>query len=139
LDKDPALLNSYSTDGYTPIALACFFNHEPLVRLLADRGADVNAASRDGHQRAPIHAAASGGSAAILEILLKHGADPDARQEMGFTAAHSAAANGNVEMLRLLAEHGADLQARSEKGEKPLDFAQRQNRAEAVKFLEELK
>src|ERR1700756_513555 len=56
LDDDPSLANAFGADGFHPLGLACFFGHVDAARLLLDRGADVNALSRNEHiQTAAIH------------------------------------------------------------------------------------
>lgn len=47
--------------------------------------------SRDAHGRAPLHYAAVAGNIALVELLLEHGADPAARDNLGRTPAHVAA------------------------------------------------
>src|SRR6266545_3736249 len=41
VELDPALVNTYSHDGWTPLHLASFFGHQEVARLLLARGADV--------------------------------------------------------------------------------------------------
>jgi ankyrin repeat protein len=43
-----------------------------------------------------------------MRLLLEAGADPNARQQGGFTPLHSAAHTDDVEMAGLLLAHGAD-------------------------------
>src|SRR5919204_3519932 len=60
LDEDPSRANEYGNDGFHPVGLACFFGHVDAARLLLERGADVNALSRNEQlQTAAIHAAAA--------------------------------------------------------------------------------
>ena len=69
------------------------------VRALLGRGADVNAADRDGWT--PLMEAASKGHAAVVRLLLDAGADASARSKAGWTALR-AAARGNPVVLELL-------------------------------------
>src|SRR6266516_7874892 len=60
LDEDPSRADEFGDDGFHPLGLACFFGHVDTARLLLERGADVNALSRNEHiQTAAIHAAAA--------------------------------------------------------------------------------
>src|SRR4051794_35309624 len=43
LDEDPANANAWSPDGFTSLHLAIFGGSEEAVRLLIERGADVDA------------------------------------------------------------------------------------------------
>lgn len=110
LEHDPAAVNAYSHDGWTPLHLAAFFGHEELARLLIARGADVNARSRSerfARSNTPLHAAAANSRTAIAELLLSAGADVNARDGSGFTPLALAASNKNDLMVILLLERGA--------------------------------
>jgi len=48
LDKDPALLETRSSDGFSPLGLAAFFGHVETVKMLLARGADPNAQNDTG-------------------------------------------------------------------------------------------
>ncbi len=125
LDRDPSLLNAYSEDGFPPLGLAIFFGHPELAKALIDRGADINAAAKNPQRVAPVHAAATVRDRATMRLLLEHGADPNARQQIGFTAFHSAASRGDIEMAKLLIEFGADANARTEEGKNAIDIAEK--------------
>src|SRR3954465_244291 len=99
LDEDPQRANEYGDDGFHPLGLACFFGHVDAARLLLERGADVNALSRNEHiQTAAIHAAAPAGETGsgeptrceLVTLVLEHGADPNLPQGGGFRAIDAA-------------------------------------------------
>ncbi len=125
LEKDPSLLLSYSDDGFPATGLAIFFRHPELARELIKRGADVNAQARNPQRVAPVHAAATVCDRETMKLLLERGADPNARQQMGFTPFHSAASRGDIEMAKLLVAHGADPHARTDDGKNALDIAEK--------------
>src|SRR5438477_1212571 len=114
LDNDPSLANAFGEDGFHPLGLACFFGHLEAARLLLERGADVNALSRNEHvQTAAIHAAAAAESKdettryELVNLALEHGADPNLPQGGGFRAIDAARQNGDTRVEQLLLEHGA--------------------------------
>jgi ankyrin repeat protein len=81
---------------------------------LLERGADVNALSRNEHiQTAAIHAAAAGVGKGepvryeLVKLVLEHGADPNLPQGGGFRAIDAARQNGDERVEQLLVEHGA--------------------------------
>jgi ankyrin repeat protein len=105
---DPACINSFSPDGFAPVALAAFFGHSEIVELLAKAGADVNAQARNAMRVAAIHAAVSARDARSVEILLRHGADPNLRQQNDITPLHVAEANNDEPIVLMLKEFGAE-------------------------------
>ena len=116
LDEDASRANAFGDDGFHPLGLACFFGHVDAARLLLERGADVNALSRNEHiQTAAIHAATAndGGTDeatryALVELVLEHGADPNLPQPGGFRAIDAARQVGDERLERLLKERGAE-------------------------------
>lgn len=122
LDREPGLARSVSPDGFTPLHLAAFFGHAIVVRELLARGAPVNVAASNPMRVTPLHSAAAAHSAEIVHLLLEAGAEPDVRQEAGFTALHAAALHGDVEMARDLIAHGADPGLAADDGQTARDF-----------------
>jgi len=111
LDGDPSLANAWAEDGFQPLGLASFFGHLGAARLLVERGADVNSASRNDFKVAPLHSAVAEKdpptSYELAELLLEHGADPNARQQDDFTPMMEAEQSGDERLIGLLEEHGA--------------------------------
>jgi ankyrin repeat protein len=117
LDEHPSRANEFGDDGFHPLGLACFFGHVEAARLLLDRGADVNALSRNEHiQTAAIHAAAAAEGKGesvrykLVKLALEHGADPNLRQggrDDGFRAIDAARQNRDMRVEELLLAHGA--------------------------------
>jgi ankyrin repeat protein len=105
------------------------------VKLLLDRGADVNVSSRNAQKVTPLHGAVTRGDAGVTNLLLDKGAQVNARQERGFTPIFSAAAAGNVELMELLVKHGADINARTDDGKTPYDFAVERKQGKAAEWL----
>lgn len=111
LDEDPSLANAWAEDGFQPLGLASFFGHVESARLLLERGADVNSASRNDFKVAPLHSAVAEKDAEVryelATLLLEHGADPNARQQDDFTPLMAADQHGDERLRALLVEHGA--------------------------------
>lgn len=138
IDKDRALLQGHSSDGWTPLHLAAFFGHAELAEALLDRGAQIDARSTNAMKNTPLHAAAAGGKLAVIELLVKRGADVNARQEGGWTAMHSAAQAGRRDVVELLLANGADVQARASNNQSALDLALSGGHQEVAALLENL-
>jgi len=114
LDEDPTRANAFGDDGFHPLGLACFFGHLEAARLLLNRGADVNALSKNEHvQTAAIHAAAAAQGTdeatryELVKLALEHGAEPNLQQGGGSRAIDAARQNGDARVEQLLLEHGA--------------------------------
>jgi hypothetical protein len=71
-----------------------------------------------------VHIAAAAGNLAMLEMLLGHGADPNAEDHLRETPLHYAAMTGKAGSIRLLLKHGAEPQVESAFAETPLCVAE---------------
>jgi uncharacterized protein len=116
LRENPALLNAYAPDGFTPLALAAFFAPAPTVGRLLDAGADAGIAARNDMRVQPLHAAVAARNLDAVRLLLDRGADPNARQQVGYTPLMGAAGSGRDDLVDLLLERGADAAAIAEDG-----------------------
>ncbi len=138
---DASLLDSYSPEGFTPLALAAHFGYEETVEFLLAQGANVNAVSANELGVTPLHAALYGRRVEVAKLLLAHGADVNARRSgkgiprAGWTALHYAAGYGFVELIAPLLERGADVNARDDEGRTPLRVAVEEGQEEAAETL----
>ncbi len=124
LHNDPAKLNSYSVDGWTPLHLAVFFGRVNTTHVLLAQGADLNAVSHTEERVTPLHSAlANPHNAALAQVLIDAGADISATQLQGYTPLHYAAANGLETIARRLLERGADRSVRDKTGKTASDLA----------------
>ena len=137
LARDPQLVNAYAEDGFQALGLACYFGLFDVAEYLVKAGAPVNSHSRNDLKAAPIQSAAAAGHGKIVEFLLKHKADPNIREQGGYTPLHAAAQNGDRNMIRTLLYGGADLTIQSDDGKMPLDLALEAGHTEAAKLLQE--
>jgi ankyrin repeat protein len=67
--------------------------HEAVVRLLLEKGADIDRTTGSG--RTALHLAAMSGHLAVVRLLLEKGADVDGTTSNGQMALHSAAVRGD--------------------------------------------
>jgi len=87
------------------------------------KGADINA-TPTGSSWTPLHVAAEYGHDKMIVLLIKYGADVNARDSKGNTPLHLAAYEGSEATCRCLLDGGADLYARNNVGETPLQLAE---------------
>ena len=131
----PGSINTYSTDGWTPLHLAAFFGHAKIAEFLLGHGADVAARSRNGNSNTPLHAALAGNHKFVAGLLMGAGADVDAQDHEGWRPLHLAAFNNNLDAMKTLIAQGADVTAVNKEGKSPLSLAQEKNQREAAALL----
>jgi ankyrin repeat protein len=100
-----------------PLQEAATFSIEK-VKLLVARGANVNG----GIYQPTIHAGIRSGNREIVEFLIQHGADLNAKDQwgQGYTPLQRAALTGYTEIIKLLLEAGADINAKDDRGQTAL-------------------
>lgn len=135
LNESPDLVDEIAPDGFQPLGLACYFDHEDVAAFLIERGAAVDSASHNPMKVMPLHSAVAARSQAITRLLLEHGAPVNALQADNFTPLHAAAQNGDVEIVRLLLDAGADPDLRDSEGKNAHDIARAENHIEVIQLL----
>ena len=160
LNAEPGLLRFTAPNGSSVLLLTAYYGHAELADMFVRHGAkpDVFEASAlgdletvrkvVGSDRAlangfaedgffPLGLAAFFGHRAIVEFLLKNGADVKtaARNAQKVTALHGAVARRDVEIAKMLLVAGADPNARQERGFVPLHDAAANGNAALVELL----
>ncbi len=90
LEANPVDLNFTDDVGQTLLNWAAAFGTVEMCEYLAEKGADVNR----GQRSSSLHYAACFGRASVVKVLLRHGANPDLRDEEGKTALDKARERG---------------------------------------------
>ena len=134
LAGDPPLVKKQSSDGFTPLHLACFFCQPEAAQLLLQNGADANAVSPG--RIAVIHSAAASRSAAMVKLVLQAGANPNLQQQGGYTALHEAAMHNSLERAQALLAAGADPAIRSDDGLTAAEMAAQKGNREVLGVLQ---
>ena len=111
---DPNLADN---NGFTP--LCCNTSSHEITDLLATKGANVDHQTNQNGYYA-LHFAAKNGQVETLRVLLKHGANPNIRNNSGETPLHLAMSKHNKELVTLLLSHGADPNLANNNGFTPL-------------------
>ena len=133
---------------WTPLHEATYSGNLQIFRMLLEHNADLNI--RNGLGESLLHLAACPldhrDHLIIMQLLLGHGADPDARDNDGLTPLHHSSwwekwsymsSHGTVEGTRLLLEHGANIDAEDNMGRTPLQIALAHGRQEMAIVLSE--
>ncbi len=140
LAADPAAANARSGDGFPALGLAVFFGHLQCAALLLGAGADADAAASNPMRVAPIHSACARSdeaqACALAQLLLAFGANPDARQQAGWTPLHAAAHRDQARLIRLLRDAGADASLCNDAGVDPVALAASEGRHAALAALQ---
>ena len=130
-------VNRAQGDGTTALHWAAYHDDLEMARLLTAAGADVSAQTRLG-SLTPLFMAAKNGGAAMVELLLQTGADPQSTNANGTTPLMLAGASGDIETVEILLGRGTDANAKDlTNGQTALMFAAALGRAPAVKLLAE--
>jgi ankyrin repeat protein len=106
-------------------------NHLEVVKLLLNRGAEVNA--RNIHCGTPLQQAIC--DIEVVKLLLEHGADVNAKGGYNGTALQRAASGGHLQVVRLLLDHGANINAEDAINGSALQKAASRGRLEIIKLL----
>ena len=75
----------------------------------------------------------------IIELLIAHGADPNARDDFGQTPLHAAAFEGELRAVKLLLQAGADPSIQDMSSETPLDQAVARGHTEIADLFRQIK
>jgi len=165
LAANPGLVKERDALGSTPLHHAAGFGTIAEMKLLLDKGADVNAANRRKSTplfwgihdparvamlidrganvnartvdgRTPAHnAALLGDGTGILKRLLRAGADPGAKTMNGMTVLMYASSRPNLDSMSLLLESKVDVNARNGAGETALLEASKTGNSRALRML----
>lgn len=162
---DPGLVNTRDQAGSSALHHAAGFGSIPMMQLLLDKGAAIEATNRrkstplfwgihdeakvrllvtrganvnakQADGRTPLYQAASlGNGTSTVRFLLDKGADPNVANAGGQTPLMAAASRGNVEVLSILLAKSVNVNTRSGNGATALMGAASSGKPEAVRLL----
>jgi ankyrin repeat protein len=160
LTAEPWLLDFTAPNGSSVMLLTAYYGHPELAEVFVRHGAKadvfeasalgdletarrlvhgdralVNAFAADGFY--PLGLAAFFGHPAIVEFLLKNGADVKqaARNAQKVTALHAGASRGGAQIVKMLLDAGADPNVKQERGFVPLHSAAANGDVAVVELL----
>lgn len=125
---------------YMPIHYVCFYrcasnqsNYDEILKLLINKGTDVNSISKDYYTQ-PLHDACNIGKISVAKILLEHGANIESISSDNWRPIHYAS-RSSYEMVKLLFDKGADMQTEAIDKSKPIHVACCNDEPKIVEFL----
>lgn len=133
LDQPSVDVNALNAAGETALMLAALKGEVAGVRMLLDKGAQVQQAGWSA-----IHYAATGPEPQIVQLLLDRGADINASSPNGTTPLMMAAQYGDEKNVALLLQRSADPTRRNQGDLRAPDFARLAGREALAKRLDAL-
>ena len=130
--KDGARVNVRNRDGSTLIEYAIASGNKSLVELVVDHGADLGATTRG---FTPLMSAAWYGRVDMMRLIIRGGADINARDDYGRTALMLAVSQNKAAAVKYLLSKGADKNLRESDGYTALDIGIKEKRYAIVQLL----
>jgi hypothetical protein len=130
---EPIQPNSRDAHGRPALLAAILNNRGPVVRLLLDRGANVNEADGDGFT--PLMISANKGDLSLCTELIERGANVNSQSRFGTTPLIFAAQNGYSKIVDLLLAAGAKREILNVYGESAGVLARKLGYADTAKRL----
>lgn len=127
VEADPRVLKSRNPSGRPALHRAVTLDRREIVELLLDKGCDPEIRSEERNSGHPgetaLLDAAFWGHTEVTDVLIRHGANVNARANDRVAPLHEAARMQNLEVARLLLKHGAEVNAEDKEGETAIDWA----------------
>jgi ankyrin repeat protein len=135
-------MNAQCESLYTPLHCAASCGRLQAAQMLIEHNVNIHIRGKDG--MSPLHAAAihwiKRNQDDIMEVLLDHGANPNARDDNNATPLHYSSwwiNQGTVKGTRLLLKYGAIIDAEDNDGKTPLQLALDHGRDDIATCLKE--
>jgi len=132
-------VNAVDMNGQTPLFRATHGGFSEICKLLLEARADPNRKEKSQDWTA-LHKAAFHANREIVELLLKHGADPHALDADGKSALHWAVIpvyeGDTTGIIQLLLDRKVDINLKGKKGWSPLKLAKARKNPKVIELLE---
>jgi ankyrin repeat protein len=132
-----AQVNSFTSQGFTPLGLAAFFGHADAIGVLLDHGADMEMLMPNQKANTALDAAVAARKLDTARLLLERGANVNCVAAGGYTPLHKAVTHKDAPMVRLLLKHRASMDEETDEGKTAYDLALESKSKTVIKLLEE--
>ncbi|HBL99000.1 TPA: hypothetical protein DDZ86_05155 [Candidatus Dependentiae bacterium] len=119
-NKDEKAVNTKDDCNKTPLHLACSYNQLDIVKLLIDKGADVNIT--DAKRFTSLYWACVLNHLDIVKLLLEKSINISIAEQNGWTPLSWACSKGCEDIIKLLLEKGADATFKPKNSEAPISL-----------------
>ncbi|PQE18637.1 ankyrin repeat protein [Rutstroemia sp. NJR-2017a BVV2] len=123
-----------SCPTFTTILIAAYSGLEGIVKLLLEKGADIES-KEDGEGWTALLVASKNGYETIVKLLLEKGADIESKDKWSRTALLIASENSHETIVKLLLEKGADIESKDKWSRTALLIASENGYETIVKLL----
>ncbi|XP_078323059.1 uncharacterized protein LOC144622286 isoform X2 [Crassostrea virginica] len=135
-----ANINQCKKNGMGPLHKACYYGRVSTVKLLLDKGANVN--MRDNTLASPLYISCKVTTCEvekrqenIVQLLLEKNADVNLCDIKGMSPLYVASQNGHERILKILLDNGANVNLCTTAGTSPLHIACQNGHDSPVKLL----
>lgn len=91
--------------------------------------------TKETKDKTALHCACGVSAVEVIDMLIEHGADCNARDANGFTPLHMAAISGNMEVVQKLVEHNVDVNLTTADGKDAAHYARLNEEWEIEQYL----
>lgn len=118
-------INEYSKPQFAPLIIACYHNNYDVAKLILEMGGAELSEVHDAEGLGTLHIVAKeGGNAQLIELLVRHGADPNGVDNFNtWTPIFYAIQEGHADTVQELLKNGARLDITDEDNLGPIYYA----------------
>jgi ankyrin repeat protein len=124
LSTSPEAVNQISEQGFSPLLLAVYYNHNKVAQYLIEQGAEVD---EDSAMGSPLMASVVKDNIELATLLLAEGANVNAVDANGTSSLIYAVTFQLEEMVALLLKYEPNRLHKDEKGFTAIDYAEKLN------------
>ncbi|QLQ77868.1 hypothetical protein HG537_0A01150 [Torulaspora globosa] len=131
--------SEFSKPQFAPLIVACYHKNYGIAKLILEQGHTLSPKLSDAKGLGTLHIVAKeGGPAELIELLVRHGADPNGVDNFNvWTPIFYAIQEGHAETVKVLLKYGARLDITDEQGLGPLYYAIWESHVDVLNVLME--